>query len=253
MGQEIKTSHFRRSDFDAFNQCLEQETRLLQQWFNEHQFDQTQRVAGYELEAWLTNDNFEPSPSNQQFLETAQSDLLTPELAQFNIELNTQPRQLSNTLLSDFETDYRHHWQFCQSIARKIGCRLLSIGTLPTLEKRHLTLDNISKMTRYRALNEQVLRQHECEAFELKISGRESISSTFQHVMLEAASTSLQIHLQVPQPDAVRYYNASILLSAPLVAVAANSPFLLGKDLWAETRIPVFEQGNGSGVDAELR
>lgn len=247
MGQEIKTSHFRHSDFDAFNQCLEQETRLLQQWFDEHQFDQTQRVAGYELEAWLTNDNFEPSPSNQRFLEMAQSDLLSPELAQFNIELNTQPRQLSNTLLSDFETDYRRHWLFCQTIAKNIGCRLLSIGTLPTLEQHHLTLDNISRMTRYRALNEQVLRQHECEAFELKISGRESISSTFQHVMLEAASTSLQIHLQVPQPDAVRYYNASILLSAPLVAVAANSPFLLGKDLWAETRIPVFEQAVNVG------
>ena len=27
-----------------------------------------------------------------------------------------------------------------------------------------------------------------------------------------------------------------------MVAISANSPYLFGKDLWAETRIPVFEQ-----------
>ncbi|MCB1776457.1 MAG: glutamate--cysteine ligase, partial [Candidatus Competibacteraceae bacterium] len=32
------------------------------------------------------------------------------------------------------------------------------------------------------------------------------------------------------------------LLSAPMVAVAANSPLLFGKRLWEETRIPLFEQ-----------
>ncbi|MCB1799993.1 MAG: glutamate--cysteine ligase, partial [Gammaproteobacteria bacterium] len=36
--------------------------------------------------------------------------------------------------------------------------------------------------------------------------------------------------------------NASKIASGPLVAVSANSPFLFGKDLWAETRIPLFEQ-----------
>ncbi|MEN9223786.1 MAG: glutamate-cysteine ligase family protein, partial [Thermostichus sp. BF3_bins_97] len=44
-----------------------------------------------------------------------------------------------------------------------------------------------------------------------------------------------------PQP-AARYFNASLILAAPLVAVAANSPYLFGHDLWAETRIPLFEQ-----------
>jgi hypothetical protein len=40
----------------------------------------------------------------------------------------------------------------------------------------------------------------------------------------------------------VRFYNAAIILSAPLVAVSANSPLLFGKVLWDETRIPLFEQ-----------
>ncbi|NOQ70143.1 MAG: glutamate--cysteine ligase, partial [Gammaproteobacteria bacterium] len=59
--------------------------------------------------------------------------------------------------------------------------------------------------------------------------------------------TSLQIHIQVPQDVATRYYNASVLLSAPMVAVSANSPCLFGRRLWQETRIPVFEQSVPTG------
>ena len=132
-------------------------------------------------------------------------------------------------------------------MAERLDCHLLSIGILPTLDEQHLTLDNISRMKRYYALNEQVLRHHQGKAFDFKLSGRQSLQSHYQNVMLEAASTSLQIHLQIPQTMAVRYYNASILLSAITVAVGANSPYLFGKDLWAETRIPVFEQAVNIG------
>jgi gamma-glutamylcysteine synthetase len=60
--------------------------------------------------------------------------------------------------------------------------------------------------------------------------------------MLEAATTSFQVHLQTPASEAARTYNASLILAAPLVALAANSPFLFGRALWHETRVPLFEQ-----------
>ncbi len=41
--------------------------------------------------------------------------------------------------------------------------------------------------------------------------------------------------------------NASMIVSAPIVALSANSPFLFGKSLWAETRIPLFEQAVETG------
>jgi hypothetical protein len=65
--------------------------------------------------------------------------------------------------------------------------------------------------------------------------------------MLEAATTSFQIHLQVAREKAVRYYNAMQILSAPMVAISANSPLLFGKRLWQETRIPLFEQAVAIG------
>ncbi len=61
-------------------------------------------------------------------------------------------------------------------------------------------------------------------------------------ILLEAACTSFQLHLQVAPDDFARFWNAAQVLSAPLVALAANSPFFLGKQLHHETRIALFEQ-----------
>ena len=247
MGQEIKTRHFSHNDFKNFTQHLEAETQLLEQWFTDNQLSSHNLVGGYELEAWLIDKQGQPSPSNQQFLERANSPLLTPELAQFNVELNSEPADIKTNMLSQFELDFKNHWTYCQQHAESIGCRLLSTGILPTLTEHHLTLKNISNLRRYSALNEQVLKQRDGEAFHLNINGRQSIKNDYNNVMLEAAATSLQIHLQVPQQQAVRYYHAAIIISAPMVAISANSPFLFGKDLWSETRIPLFEQSVNVG------
>lgn len=250
MGQEIKTRHFTEDDFSHFKKRLDEETQLLGEWFADKRFSKRDLVGGYELEAWLIDRDAQPSSSNKAFLEAANSPLLTPELAQFNVELNVEPDDVKNKMLSGFEKAFKEHWDYCQQIAGDIGCRLLSTGILPTLESRHLSLKNISHLERYRALNEQVLKQRNGEAFHLNISGHEALKSDHHNVMLEAAATSLQIHLQVPQDKSVRYYNASMLVSAPVVAISANSPFLFGKKLWAETRIPLFEQSvNVGGFD----
>jgi hypothetical protein len=116
------------------------------------------------------------------------------------------------------------------------------IGILPTVRDEDLTLANMSQMTRYEALNEQVMRLRRGRPVQLDINGHEHLLSTHHDVMLEAAATSFQVHTQVPFTDAVRYYNAAMVSSAPLVALSNNSPFLFGHDLWAETRIPLFEQ-----------
>jgi hypothetical protein len=57
--------------------------------------------------------------------------------------------------------------------------------------------------------------------------------------------------LQVGAAQVARHLNASMLLSAPLVALAANAPFLFGRALWHETRIPLFEQAVDCGSDTD--
>jgi hypothetical protein len=52
----------------------------------------------------------------------------------------------------------------------------------------------------------------------------------------------VQLHQQV-EPDAfARHWNAAQAIAGVQVAVAANSPFFYGKELWRETRIALFEQ-----------
>ena len=55
-------------------------------------------------------------------------------------------------------------------------------------------------------------------------------------------TTSLQIHLQVDFSEAKDFYNASLIASPIMSALCANSPFIYGKGLWDESRIPLFEQ-----------
>ncbi len=247
MGDEIQYSRFNKTDHHHFEKKLREETAQLQCWFQENRFSAKPLVAGYELEAWLLDKQMQPLPENSAFLKLADNDLLTLELARFNIELNVQPEAFKPELFQHFETQLTELWQHCQHAAQSLSGNILGIGILPTLQDKHLSLANISALDRYRALNEQVLRQRHGQPINLSIKGIEHLQVEHSDVMLEAAATSLQIHLQVPQDVAVRYYNASIILSAPLVAISENSPFLFGKRLWHESRIPVFEQSVPTG------
>jgi hypothetical protein len=242
MGQEIDRTCFCQRDFNAFMQRLSAETALLARHFNEDRFDDGPPVAGFELEAWLVNKDLCPAPINKSFLRQLNSPLVSPELATFNVEFNVDPLPLSGAVLSALEKELRSGWQAGCDTAQQLDAQLAMIGILPTVKNTDLVMKNLSSMNRYVALNAEVLRLRGHRPLQLDIHGKDILRSKHNDVMLESATTSFQIHLQVPPALAVRAYNASIIASAPLVTVSANSPFLFGKDLWAETRIPLFEQ-----------
>jgi len=52
----------------------------------------------------------------------------------------------------------------------------------------------------------------------------------------------VQLHLQVNPETFAAHWNASQAIAGVQLALGANSPYLLGKELWHETRIPLFEQ-----------
>lgn len=264
MGREIDREHFEEADFEAFRRRLRDETELLAQWDADGRCTDEHPKGGFELEAWLLDANFQPAAIYDEFREAVPEgprsrDLVAPELARFNVELNHQPRDLRDRALAGFEEDLGELWALCGRTGREgFDARLMMIGILPTLDEGGLCMQNISRGMRYHALNEQILRLREGLPLELNIVGRERLHVTHEDVMLEAATASFQIHLQAPRDDAVRLYNASIITAAPLVAVGANAPYLFGKDLWEETRIPLFEEavesgGLGAGAWGPLR
>jgi hypothetical protein len=243
MGQEIRQSHFTRQDFRRFRARLRRETATLSDWFHADRFAPEGGVAGFEIEAWLVDRRGQPAPLNRAFLERLADPLVVPELSVFNIELNTPPLPLHGDVLHRMHANLESLWQRCQRVAADLDATVALIGILPTLRVVDLTPDHMSNQQRYRAINAQILRRRRGRPMELAIHGIDTLSLTHPDVMLEAATTSFQTHLQVAARDAVAFFNAALALSAPMVAVAANSPLLFGKTLWEETRIPLFEQG----------
>lgn len=245
VGQEIKDSHFSPADFARFETALERETDVLRGCFNDRTFVASHPVAGYELETWLVDEDFNPYPCNDRFLarlDDSLADWIVPELARFNIELNARPRDLRGDVLTRIADELDDTWQRASRKASELDAKLVMIGILPTVQRSQLTLESMSDRDRYRALNEQVFLMRGGEPVHLDIEGTETLDLYHDDVMLESAATSLQVHIQVSQRDAASCYNAAQVLSAPIVAATGNSPFFMGKDLWAETRIPLFEQ-----------
>ncbi|MBE9525499.1 MAG: glutamate--cysteine ligase [Proteobacteria bacterium] len=261
MGQEITHRHFKKNDFEIFRNKIDSELQWVSNWFKQQDQNLSQNSSsqksyqplsiGFELESCFIDQNAQPACINDEFMQRLNDSSFLPqitkELAQFNIELNSSVFTVNRQILRDLEDELSRLWSECETIANDMGCSQVMIGSLPSLQEQHLKLDNMSQMTRYKALNEQVLRSRKGRAIELDIQGAETLKSVHQDVMLESTATSFQLHLQMPFSQSVRYYNAAIILSAPIVALTANSPFLFAKDLWCETRIPVFEQAVSVG------
>ena len=258
MGDEIKSSQFSAQDYSAYYKKLKNETEVLKALFEGEAFQDDHAMCGIEQEAWITNNNNFPAPENQTLLDGIPSDLLSPELAKFNIELNVHPQDIRNNGLRKMHDELSHLWGQCQDKLREKELSLHMIGILPTIRDQELVVANMSSMNRFQALNEQVMKSRKGKPLNLNIVGKEHLKSEHYDVMLESAATSFQIHRQVPEKQSARYYNAAVLISAPMVALCANSPFLFGRALWDETRIPLFEQavetgGYGDAANGPIR
>ncbi|MFT5136105.1 MAG: gamma-glutamyl:cysteine ligase YbdK (ATP-grasp superfamily) [Arenicella sp.] len=250
MGDEISDTKFSAEVFEEFRNRLDMETVILQSWIDEGKLRCDRPWAGCELEAWLTDGDGNPAPNNDELLSKLDNKLVVPELAKFNIELNTEPLAIESGFLETMHSNLLALWQDCERTALSQGRSMTMIGILPSVKQSDLCMENQSNMKRYLALNEQIFRLRNGAPLQLKIEGKESLEIEHFDVMLEAAATSLQIHYKVDIDKAVTAYNASRILSAPIVAMSANSPFLFGHDLWAESRIPLFEQAVKVGGSA---
>jgi hypothetical protein len=250
MGQEIGVTQFTEEVFKEYQSRLVHELEILQSQLAKKVFSDTGDICGYELESWLVDHNYYPSPINQDFLAQLNNPLVVPELSRFNIELNGKPLQLQGGVLRGLAEELGQTWQQCQDQAHELDCVLMMIGILPTIRQQDLCLANMSDLKRYRALNEQVLARRAGRPIRIRIEGRERLHLDHPDLMLEAATTSFQIHLQTAQRDALRYFNAALIAAGPLVAASGNSPLLFNADLWDETRIPLFEQSVEVGDNA---
>ncbi len=256
MGQEIASEQFTDEDRRAFRARLRDETKVLKRWFDERAFVYDEkRTVGLELEGWLVDGDRLPCPRNEAFFDAVDDPDVVAELSKFNFEINAPARELSGDVFMPTLRDLEKTVARCRDGGRTLGLDPVFIGILPTARDDMLQTDWMSDSHRYRALNRQLLHLRGETPIRILIEGADRLDFRCEHIMLEAACTSLQSHLKVNQEDAVRLYNASIMAAGPLIAATANAPFLYGRSLWAETRVPAFEQVTASDefTDAEGR
>ncbi|WP_025272934.1 hypothetical protein [Haloglycomyces albus] len=249
MGDEVNRAALQRSDPQKYLHQLETGRDALERMVNDGHMEDNSPYTGVELELNLINDTGGPSYNNDAILnrlETSGNEeafyAAQPELGSFNMELNLPPRLLEGHGLTWYESDMAAALAEVRHAANRHDTGLLPIGTIPTLYAEDIGPKAISSAPRYRLLDEQILNARG-DNIQLDVQGAESLTFSCDTIAPEAASTSIQFHLQVPASSFAHYWNIAQALCGLQLAVGANSPYLLGRQLWSETRVILFEQG----------
>jgi hypothetical protein len=241
MGEEVDLQEFTPADRtrhrEKVRRCLDVFARMLR----EAAFDTDDPMTGLEVELNLVDEHGDPALKNAEALSAIADPDFQTELGQFNIEINVPPAKLREGGLETFEENLRRSLNDAEEKSAQVGAHLVMIGILPTLDEGHMGLHSISANPRYKLLSEQILAARG-EDLAITITGPERLQTTADSILPEAACTSTQLHVQTAPDQFASYWNASQAISAIQLAVGANSPYLLGRQLWRETRIPLFEQ-----------
>lgn len=217
-------------DIDAFEQMIDQ-----------GQIEAGITRIGAEQELCLVRDNLRPAMTGPKILDSIDCPNFTHELAQWNLEINLDPEDVVPGCLNRVEQQLKQTLELGQYRARQNDSYLLLTGILPTIRKSELDFKYMTPSPRFSAVN-NVLRELRGEDFLLYIEGVDEVYLKHSSILFEACNTSFQIHLQIQPEEFADRYNWAQVIAAPVLAAAVNSPVLLGKELWAETRIALFRQ-----------
>lgn len=211
----------------------------------EHDFfeDDIIRIGAEQEMVLVNNKTLKAAPIAMEAIEKiGEQPWLDTELAKFNLEINLQPQVFENKCFTLLEEEIKKHLNTINNHLGDLNAQLLLTGILPTLRKFDLGMHNLTPKERYKALMDAINEQLIGGSYEIRIKGIDELRLKHDSPLLEACNTSFQVHLQVAPTDFVHMYNIAQAISAPVMAISANSPLVFGKRLWHESRIAMFQQ-----------
>ncbi|MGW3108046.1 glutamate-cysteine ligase family protein [Streptomyces sp. NPDC001100] len=241
MGEKVVAGPFELADRQRYRAKLRRCLTGLERLLAEKRFDRPKNLMGLEIELNLAGADGMPKMLNAQVLERIASRDFQTELAMFNLEVNIAPHRLEGRVFDRLAEEIRTSLAYAHRKAGELDAGIVMIGILPTLDRDDLVSSNLSAVDRYTLLNDQIVAARG-EDFVLDIDGVEHLTCTSGSIAPEAACTSVQLHLQVTPDRFADVWNAAQAVAAAQVAVGANSPFLFGRELWPESRPPLFQQ-----------
>lgn len=225
----------------VFVKALLDDVAALEEMLDREMFETGVRRIGAEQEMFLIDRAMGPAPVATEVLEHANDPRLTTELARFNLEANLSPQTFGGDCLRRLEAELVEMVGKARGAAAQCDADVVLVGILPTLRKSDLGLENMTPNPRYYALNRAMSKLRGGD-FHVVIKGLDELETTHDNVMLESCNTSFQIHFQVAPNEFAPLYNAAQAVTGPVLAAAVNSPVLLGRRLWNETRVALFQR-----------
>lgn len=241
MGEHITDSKFNEKERKAFVQHLIDDIRALELMMMGGMIENDIQRIGAEQEMCLINREFRPAPLSLDIIKDIDDSHFTTELASYNLEANLDPVKLEGNCFAAVEKQLKGLLKKAKTYAAKHGAKVLLTGILPTISKDELGMDFMTPIPRYYRIND-VLKAWRGDDFTLRIKGVDELSLHHDSVLFEACNTSFQLHLQVSPEDFIKSYNWAQAIAGPVLGASCNSPLLLGKELWKETRIALFQQ-----------
>ncbi|MFF5426675.1 MULTISPECIES: glutamate--cysteine ligase [unclassified Streptomyces] len=241
MGEKVVADGFAPSDRQRYRTKLQQCLAGLARLLAEKRFDRPRNLMGLEIELNLAGADGLPRMLNGPVLQKIASPDFQTELGMFNLEVNIAPHRLAGRVFDRLAEEVRTSLGYADRKAAELDAGVLMIGILPTLAQRDLVFENLSAADRYTLLNDQILAARG-EDFTLDIHGVERLLCTSESIVPEAACTSVQLHLQVTPARFAAVWNAAQAVAGVQIALGANAPFVFGRELWRESRPPLFLQ-----------
>src|SRR5690606_39167519 len=243
MGQEVTSAVYTREQRLRYREKVLQDLDVFERMLEEKGFDFTRPQMGLEIELNLVDNDLNPALLNEEVLHEINSHNFQAEVGRYNLEMNVPPRPMAGDQAHRLERWLLQSLRSAGELARRHGAQIIATGILPTLQPELFEGDWLSLGVRYTALNDAILRERG-EGLELDIEGPtgERVASYFETIGPLSGCTSVQLHQQVTPQDFPLYWNAASVISGIQLAMGANSPYLFGRRLWAETRIPLFSQ-----------
>ncbi|MEZ4972825.1 MAG: CBS domain-containing protein [Cyclobacteriaceae bacterium] len=199
------------------------------------------RRMGAEQEFCLVKPDYSPSTYAVDVLREINDPHFTTELAVYNLEANLDPLEIKGNCFTQTHQQLTSLIDQAREAAKRFDNKLILTGILPTIRRRELDLTYLTPITRYLQLND-IMREMRGSDFSLHLRGVDELTLLHESILFEACNTSFQVHLQLDPEDMVQSYNWAQAIAGPVLSVCTNSPLLLGRELWSETRIALFQQ-----------
>ncbi len=252
MGDDVENTEFTGKDRQRYREkvrrCLDVFARML----TESKFEFERPLTGLEIEFNLIDGKHDPAMKNTDVLQAIANPDFQTELGQFNIEINVRPRELRGEGTEELERELRASLNDAEQRANSRDTHIVMIGILPTLVSEHLTSEVLSDNARYALLQEQIFARPRRRPAHRTSTGRNGCPPSPTPSRRRRPAPACSSTFRSARRCMPSNWNAAQAIAGVQLALGANSPYLLGKELWRETRIALFEQSTDTRP-AELK